>query len=429
MSSSPVRPPSGRWWRWALWLPAALLLGLALALLLALQRSPQVAEQRAVSFGDVGRAVAILRQHDPRYQRPGALRAVQLAARDVELLLNHAAHRALRARVRVGIEAGTARAEASAPLPAGWWLNVRAQWREEGGQLRMESLRLGHLPLPAAVGAPLLRWAARRQGLGEEAELLLSMVQRVTLAPGLVVLTYRWDAAAPERMLSGLVPPEEQQRLGDYTRHLHAVLQGRAPGQPLAVGELLAALVSLAQARAATPPAAGDAVDPVLELRAAMLVATTYATGRHLRKWLPAARHWPEPQRLRVQLDGREDLALHFLISALIAIDGTSPLSKAVGVYKEVADARGGSGFSFNDLAADRAGTRLGELVLARAPEVIQRLVTPQPDTALMPAWRDLPEFLSEPEFVRRFGGVGGAGYTAQLAEIDRRIAALELLR
>jgi len=38
--------------------------------------------------------------------------------------------------------------------------------------------------------------------------------------------------------------------------------------------------------------------------------------------------------------------------------DGT-PLADAVGLWKELADARrGGSGFSFNDIAADRAGTR-----------------------------------------------------------------------
>ena len=50
----------------------------------------------------------------------------------------------------------------------------------------------------------------------------------------------------------------------------------------------------------------------------------------------------------------------HLLISAARAAEGGGPLSDAIGVYKEVSDSRGGSGFSFNDLAADRAGTRLG---------------------------------------------------------------------
>jgi hypothetical protein len=36
---------------------------------------------------------------------------------------------------------------------------------------------------------------------------------------------------------------------------------------------------------------------------------------------------------------------------------------------------------------------------------------------------------MPEPEFVRRFGGVGAPAYNALLADIDRRIAALPLLR
>jgi hypothetical protein len=117
----------------------------------------------------------------------------------------------------------------------------------------------------------------------------------------------------------------------------------------------------------------------------------------------------------------------------VLAADTTSPLSRAVGIYKEVADSRGGSGFSFNDIAADRAGTRLGELALARPRELQARLAATQPagieDAALMPPWHDLPEFLPEAEFLRRYGGVGAPPYNRLLAEIDRRITALPLLR
>jgi hypothetical protein len=50
-------------------------------------------------------------------------------------------------------------------------------------------------------------------------------------------------------------------------------------------------------------------------------------------------------------------------------------------------------------------------------------------DADLLPRVDDLPEFMAEPEFVRRFGGVGAPAYNALLADIDRRIAALALLR
>ena len=54
-------------------------------------------------------------------------------------------------------------------------------------------------------------------------------------------------------------------------------------------------------------------------------------------------------------LAGRQDLAKHFAISAAISAHSGAPLADAIGLYKELEDARGGSGFSFDDLAAEPA--------------------------------------------------------------------------
>jgi hypothetical protein len=94
-----------------------------------------------------------------------------------------------------------------------------------------------------------------------------------------------------------------------------------------------------------------------------------------------------------------------------------------------VADSRGGSGFSFNDMAANRAGTLFGELAL-RDPARLQALLAGGVgEDALVPDMTDLPEFLSAAEFARQFGGVGGAGYTRLQADIERRLGALPLYR
>ena len=92
-------------------------------------------------------------------------------------------------------------------------------------------------------------------------------------------------------------------------------------------------------------------------------------------------------------------------------------------------DARSGSGFSFNDMAANRAGTRFGERLLQDPVALQGRLAGGVRDEDLIPPVQDLPEFMPEAEFVRRFGGVGAPAYNALLADIDRRIAALPLLR
>ena len=126
---------------------------------------------------------------------------------------------------------------------------------------------------------------------------------------------------------------------------------------------------------------------------------------------------------------GRVDFPLHFLVSAALATESSTPLSKAIGIYKEVADARHGSGFSFNDVAANRAGTRFGQRITESAPALQRRLAGGVDDADLLPRTDDLPEFMPEAEFQRRFGGVGAPAYLALLAEIDRRIADLALYR
>ncbi len=58
-------------------------------------------------------------------------------------------------------------------------------------------------------------------------------------------------------------------------------------------------------------------------------------------------------------LRGREDWARHYCLSAALAVAGTPFASDSGGLIKEQLDALAkGSGFSFGDLMADRAGIR-----------------------------------------------------------------------
>jgi hypothetical protein len=102
-------------------------------------------------------------------------------------------------------------------------------------------------------------------------------------------------------------------------------------------------------------------------------------------------------------------------------------------LFKEVDDSRGGSGFSFNDLAADRAGVRLGEKATdsaASAKKLQQSLGRPGLSEAdFMPSVEGLPEFMPEPEFKARFGGIGAPAYNNMMQEIERRVGALAFNR
>jgi hypothetical protein len=147
---------------------------------------------------------------------------------------------------------------------------------------------------------------------------------------------------------------------------------------------------------------------------------------------VPEAAAWPQPARQAVTLEGRDDLAKHFLLSATIAAYADTVLADAVGLYKEIEDARGGSGFSFDDLAADRAGARFGDRAAAAessARALQLRVAVGIDDADLMPPWRDLPASLPEKAFRKRFGGLDSPAYRQLVDEIDSRVAALPVLR
>ena len=397
------------------------------ALAAALQSKPAVALEQEPQADDVARALALVRTHDPRRAQPGVVSAMWLTERDLEILLNHAAHRFVGAATRVSFDKGSATVRSSVHLPRnpfGRWLNVQARLLQTGGLPVLDGLRVGRLPLPAWLGEWAALRLARRAGLLEELDLAADVVRRVNFAPQQLGVIYAWQDDSADRMAQALVPAEHQQRLRAYADQLVQVVAQQGPGWTVSLAPLLRPMFELALQRSG---AAG--ADAAAENRAAIVVLTLFVNGRGVDAVLPSARGWPRARPLQVTLAGRNDFPRHLLVSAALAVEGTSPLARAIGVYKEVADSRGGTGFSFNDMAANRAGIRLGELAVTQPQHLQAALARGVQEADLMPPWEDLPSDMSEAQFQQRFVGVGAAPYLAMLAEIDRRVSALAALR
>lgn len=413
-----------------LWLTLALLVALSLltlaALAAALQAEPTVAQEQAIAHEDVARALALLRTHDPRRARPGVVSTALVRERDVEVVLGHGARRWAQAASRVSFQRQQATLQLSAhlpPNPLGRWLNIDLRLAETSGLPAVQRLRVGRLPVPAWLAEWGMVQLARRLGVQAELELMAEVVQRVRFAPQQSLVTYAWQDDSMLRLLNGLVPADELARLRVYSDRLTAVTWNTPQSWDMPLVDVLQPLFDLARKRTAAGADAGA------ENRAALTVLTLLANGRGMGAVVPAARAWPRPRPVRLLLAGRTDFPQHFLVSAALATEGTGPLSQAIGLYKEVSDARQGSGFSFQDMAANRAGTRFGERLLQAPQEMQDRLATALSDADLVPLVQDLPEYMPEAEFLRRFGGVGAPVYNTLLADIDRRIAALQLLR
>jgi len=418
--------------RRALLLLTLLVLALPFALVgavfLALEDRPLVARPAALGPAQIERAKRILDDNDPRRLKPGAQRTVSLSQQDLDLLANYFASRYARGGAQIALQPGVATVAATAELPAnpaGRFLNVRTTLRGTATLPRLEHVTVGRLPLPDWLANALLdrAWAKLRENEGVRAA--ADAVKKVGIADGRLELTFEWRADLPDRLRTALLPRAEQERLRPYQERLAELTRGGDRAAALSLADLASDLLRLAGERG------GDA-DAAAENRAALFVLAVYTSGKGLASAVPAAADWPRPAARKLTLAGRVDFAQHFAISAALAAGAGGPFADAVGVYKEVDDSRRGSGFSFADIAADRAGTRFGETATASAASArkVQALARAGlRESDVMVAARDLPEAMPEAEFKRRFGGVDAPAYGRMIAAIDGRIAALPAYR
>jgi hypothetical protein len=392
---------------------------------LCFEDAPSVVRSVRLTPEDIENAKRIVDQHDPHKTHYSGQRTVAISEQELDLMLNYAASRFGRGAARAELQPGSVWLQASAEIsqsPFGRYLNVEAALRETGALPRFDHLQIGRLRVPPVVADYLLGAGLRWMGATDRGELAADILKGVSVADGRLTVTYVWSGEIEERVRAVLMSPEDQARLRAYHDRLVETV-AKAPNN-VSLAALMPPLFQTVLERGGGDVAA--------ENRAAILTLAFYVNGTGLAAIAPAAAQWPQPVRRTVTLSGRDDFPKHFLISAAIAAEAGSPLADAIGLYKEVDDSRGGSGFSFNDIAADRAGTRFGEIASQspqRARKLSQALASGVRESDFMPDVAGLPEFLPEAEFKRRYGGIGGRGYNKMMATIEARVASRPLLR
>ncbi|MFZ4287329.1 hypothetical protein [Variovorax sp. HJSM1_2] len=418
-----------RGWAWALGLfGAALIASLlagATALYLAIETQARVAPP-AVAFTPehIERAVALFNSNDPRRLRVGSPGKITVSQADLDLTARYLSQRFGRTASRLELRAGGASWASSTRLPAlplgtaHPYLNLQLELRVDGAAVSISQLHIGRLPLPTLLANPLAAFALQQlRDNSRTISALLDSITQIQASPTSLQVDYTWRGLPPDAMGSPRWFAEDQARVKAYGQWL-------ATAQVQTLDALLPPLLALAAARSA------DDTQAVAENRAALIALAMYVNGEPLSALLPSNEPLVPASPRPIRLNGRADSAQHFTVSAALAATAGSPLADAVGLYKEINDARGGSGFSFNDLAADRAGTRLGEQAsetLAGARRLQQFMA--QGSAVLLPPVDDLPEDLQQADFARRFGSVDGPAVQRLRAVIEERIGALPLYR
>jgi hypothetical protein len=426
------------WWSRLFFLPklAALcvlvFLGVLALGVLALEPEPAVAEKPPISSADKRHLVGLFRGRDPRKVPAGETRTVRLSAAELDQLVAWAASVGLKTRTALSLRAGGVSGVATVRVPGtGRWLNVTASTLVgiERGRLSVAQprLRVGRLTVPPLLLDALTPFAVAGLRGDRDLRRVLPAVESLSVGPGEASLTYgRVDM--PRGLVARLVWGEEasegmREAVYAHVDRLLEVLQA-APAGDARFGIALETAFALARDRSAQ----GSAME---ENRAALLALgivlghprLARAVGEQLDRER-AEIAWPV--RERTTLRGRADWTRHFTVSAALTVVSSVAPSDAAGLLKEELDADGGSGFSFGDLLADRAGTTFADVATrdeASAAATQARLAGGFRVGDFFPPADGLPEGIQDAELQSRYGGVGGALYRRTAEEVDRRVA------
>lgn len=306
--------------------------------------------------------------------------------------------------------------------------------------LQVGQVQLGDVQIPGGLAL----WLGRGGGdllIGEQLiSQILANIETLQFFPGQMQITFSSGkrlALLGDRLKTQLKNlRDDYARVGDleairyYYQQLVEMGRSNLGREPISMARYLIPLFQLAELRSQTG-------SPVAQNQAAIFALAIYLGSQQMQKFTgsmsDAEHQFPATRTDNLILAGRKDLRQHFLVSAGLKLLSDTELGFAVGEFKELLDSnQGGSGFSFVDLAADRAGLRFAERATASeksARELQRKLAVAADEATFFPPLADLEEGLDAQGFSERYQDVQSSAYLDIVALIDRRLDTLPLYR
>ncbi|MGB0713316.1 MAG: hypothetical protein ACPGUC_07125 [Gammaproteobacteria bacterium] len=407
------------------------LLGPFVVAYLAISDKPMIEVNQGLTADDVLRAEDLIKANDPRRLPAGSLHSLNLPEDDINLLLRYGFKQVTKGAAGVDLHSGAATLYMSLRVPKnplGKWVNVRAGLSQFGDRVMVDYLEAGSIRIPYGVANFVLSMVDQQLRRDEMYRAVMQSINGVRISETQMTVVYLWQPDLVKSITARgkelLIPAAERERMLAYAGHLADITNEMSSERRAPFHRIFASMLELAAERSKIRG------EPGAENRAALATLAFYVNGMAIAPVLGVEE--PDLYKARpmeLMLQGRADFAQHFTISAALAAAGGSGLADAVGLFKEVDDSQGGSGFSFTDLAADRAGVRFAEVATGDRAADVQRMVIGGDETVYMPKARDFPEFMDAAEFQARYGGVDSPRYKQVAQDIERRIEALPIHR
>jgi hypothetical protein len=387
-------------------------------------KHPSVESQWLLSTKDIQRARMILNGQsapDPT----AALNTLRLEEKDLNIAANHLLNQYFDSTAQVHIKDNHFRFDSSIKLPFNSinpYLNLGFTLRQENQHPRISQLTLGPLTLPDAYANTLIELLINRSDLDQYYLLATHQVQNITITRTALTLTYRWTPKTYAAAQQLLTHNANLEALRFYQQQLMKTVAQHDPHWRLSLATLLQALFEASSQR-------GPPLDPVKENQAIILVTGLYTLQQDISVLFPKNTAPKSVKFIPVFMYQRIDIAQHFISSALLLSVNNAAFSERLGLKKELYDGRKGQGFSFIDLAANRAGIRLAQTATDQDKALVlqKKMAAISSYKAFMPDVRTLPENLSSTVFKQRFQSTDSFSFRQQVLSIDQKIAACSL--
>ncbi|MDD5462130.1 MAG: hypothetical protein PHG00_10955 [Methylococcales bacterium] len=396
----------------------------AMLIFFGVSDKPDIAVEWTLTRNDIARAKKIL--HEGSKTKPDEIGTIELSEADLNLAANYLLNRYSKSAVKVELKDNMLRFIVTMTLPKnslGQYLNISFRLGNDD-EIELPSLKkfkVGKLLIPARFAAFVIKKVIHHTSLNEYFMLATHPVKYVKIDEQKITIIYFSSLENLIKTRNFLTQSGNSAESDIYQQKLAEIIAGHDPKWRLSLAELLKPLFELAYQRSTLDTA-------IEENKMAIMTVNNYVNKKETKNLLSTSAPKPATeQQYSTFLYKRIDLAQHFIGSAAITASVNGQAAQVAGEEKELRDAQGGSGFSFIDLAADKAGTRFGEMATS-SPESARKTQKAMSEikdySDFMPDPRDLPEHMDETEFKQRYQSIDSPAYQEIVKLIDDRISA-----
>lgn len=308
------------------------------------------------------------------------------------------------------------------PNPWGRYLDFSFSLLQTTNNIRIKSFKIGEISIPDPLANILIPAIIQHTQLNQHWLLINQYVKNIHISPPVLEISYLGSVVDAAKQLA-IQKHREYPTLHLYQQQINDIVSHHDPNWRLSLMDLLQPLFQSAYQN-------GNEDNAVIENRAIIIAVGSYIYKSDLRHYLPLGLVYSK--EYPVFAYKRIDIPQHFIASALLATVDSTLLGEQIGVDKELGDAQKGSGFSFIDLMADRAGTKFGRIATEsgqRARQLQQIMSSAKDYSIIIPEIQDLPEHLDEQAFKLKYQDIDSPAYQQIVDEIDKRIVALPAYR